>query len=221
MAKNNERQAIKKLRRKIARNFASGDYHITLTYQGQPPTEQEAASRLTKFLRRLKAWYRKQGSDLKYIKVTEFQKKRIHHHVIINQIEGSLQMIRELWTGGVYPSVMYADGGFDQLANYLVKETGGTAKNSDAVNKLRYSCSRNLVEPEKHTEIIRSDRWAKIPVAPQGYWIPKDSVVNGISNVTGRAYQYYTMVRITNERNLDADKYIKPKRKKKRKCRSE
>jgi hypothetical protein len=222
MAEINERNAVKKLRRKIARNFEPGDYHITFTYIGDAPDKKEAADTLTKFLRRLKSWYRRKGSDLKYIKVTEYKNKRIHHHVILNQIEGALQKIRELWSGGIYPSILYAEGGFEGLARYLIKETKKTMKDKDAPSKLRYSCSRNLIEPEKITEIIEAERWMETPVAPQGYWILKDSVVNGVSEVTGRKYQYYTMVRAKDERSLDSEKYIKPrKRKRKHKCRSE
>lgn len=222
MAKINERNAAKKLRRKIARNFEPGDYHMTLTYRDSPPDKEEAARLLTKFLRNLKYWWSKWGAELKYIKVTEYKNKRIHHHVIINQVEGGLQKIRELWKGGVYCSLLYADGGYENLANYLVKETRLTMKEMDAPSKLRYSCSRNLIEPEKHTEIIQAEKWAGTPTPPKGYWIPKDSVVNGVSERTGRMYQYYTLVPIDEispkTQKEESDKYYKPRRKKE--CRS-
>lgn len=216
MAKINERNAEKKLRRKIARNFVAGDLHIVLTYKGEPPGKEEAASMQDKFLRTLRNWYRKQGQELKYIKVTEYKHKRIHHHIIINNIEGCLQKSRSLWKGGIYPSVMYEEGGFGDLAHYLIKETRLTVKDMDAPSRLRYSCSRNLIEPEKTTEIVKAEKWVEAPVPPQGYWIPKDSIANGISGKTGRRYQYYTLMPISSigkeEKKNNGDKYYKPRR---------
>lgn len=222
MARVNEKNAEKKLRRKIARNFGAGDCHLVLTYPGEAPEKEEAAHRLSKLLRNLAYWWKKWGAELKYIKVTEYKRKRVHHHVIVNQVEGGLKKIRELWKGGMYCSLLYEEGGFGDLAHYLVKETRLTMKDMDAPSKLRYSCSRNLVEPEKKTEIIKSERWAEIPTPPQGYWIPKDSIVNGISEKTGRRYQYYTLVPIAQippkAQKDEAGNYYKPRRKKK--CRS-
>jgi hypothetical protein len=218
MKKINERNAVKKLRRKIARNFEPGDLHIVLTYKGEPPEQQEAAGCLTKFLRRLKSWYRKAGEDLKYIKVTEYKRKRVHHHIVINEIEGILKKLRELWKGGIYPSSLYEEGGYDGLAEYLVKETKKSREDKDAPGKLRYSCSRNLIEPEKHTEIIHSKKWRETPVPPQGYFIPKDSVVNVENEETGHKYQYYTLVPADRAKNQKD--YIRPRQRKKTSCRS-
>lgn len=213
MAEVNERNAEKKLRRKTARNFEAGDYHIVLTYPGEPPGKEEAADALEKLLRNLRNWYRRQGQELKYIKVTEYKNKRIHHHVIINNVEGCLQKTRSLWKGGIYPSVMYEEGGFEGLAHYLIKETRLTMREMDAPSRLRYSCSRNLAEPEKTTEVIEAEKWVETPVPPQGYWIPKDSVVNGISEKTGRKYQYYTLMPIggigKEEQRKNPDRYYK------------
>lgn len=216
MEKANERNAAKRLRRKIARNFGAGDYHIVLTYKGEPPGKEEAAAALDRLFRNLRNWYRRQGQELKYIKVTEYKRKRIHHHIVVNNVEGCLQKIRSLWKGGIYPSVMYETGGFEELAAYLIKETRITMKDMDAPSKLRYSCSRNLIEPEKTTEVIRAGKWIEAPVPPRGFWIPKDSVVNGISEKTGRKYQYYTLIPIGDigkeERTKNQDKYHKPRR---------
>lgn len=213
MAKVNERNAAKKLRRKIARNFGAGDYHVVLTYKGEPPGKEGAAEKLRKVLRNLQNWYKRRGGELKYIKVTEYKRKRIHHHIIINNMEGCMQKLRELWEGGVYPSVMYEEGGYEELANYLIKETKLTMKEMEAPCKLRYSCSRNLAEPEKETEIVKAEKWVETPIPKKGFWIPKNSVVNGISVKTGRKYQYYTMVPIEQiGKKENKEEYYKPRR---------
>ncbi len=42
------------------------------------------------------------GADLKYINVTEYKNKAIHHHLLINHIEGQdvSKMVRRLWKFG-------------------------------------------------------------------------------------------------------------------------
>lgn len=211
----NERNRIKKLQWKILCNFDPGDYHITLTYKKEDrPGLEEAKNEVKVLLETLKKWYRKQGTELKYIKVMEC-KGNVHHHIVINQTEGALQLIRKLWKkGSVYPTVLYEEGEFLQLASYLVKEAEKSRKNPENPNKLSYSCSRNLIMPEKKTEIIQSESWAEVPVPPKGYWIPKESVTCGISDFNGRGYQYYMMIPIESIDNPEntADQYYKPRR---------
>ena len=209
----NERNLVKKLQRLILCNFEEGDYHITLTYRDENRPDEEGANKeLKKFISKLQRWYKKQGSELKYIKVTEKGKKKIHHHILINQIEGCLKKIREIWKGGIYPSIMYGEGNFEQLADYLVKETKKARKEG---GELAYSPSRNLEKPVKKTEIIKAESWVEIPVPPKGYWIPKSSLRCGISEITGRGYQYYTMIPIRLIQDAEGE-YYKPKNYKRR-----
>lgn len=191
----NERNAVKKLRRLIATNFQPGDYHIVLTYRKESrPDPKEAAKNLKRFLDRMRRWYRKQESDLKYIAVTEYKKKAIHHHLILNLEEGCLREIRKQWEGGIYPSMLYEEGQYEDLAAYLVKETKETFREENGAGKMRYTPSRNLKKPVKRTKIIKAEKWRETPTPPKGWWIPKESVANGESKRTGHRYQYYRLV---------------------------
>ena len=98
------------------------------------------------------------GADLKYINVTEYKNKAIHHHLLINHIEGqdvskNGSQIVEVWQTGF----KYLDdtGQYKDLTAYLIKETSKTYKENDGGHKQRYSCDRNLTMPTPKTEIIK------------------------------------------------------------------
>ena len=85
MQEANMRQAARKLARKINANFKPGDWNITLTYRTEPTTEM-AQETISKFLDRMRDRYKRRGFQFKYILVTEYESKRIHHHIIINNV---------------------------------------------------------------------------------------------------------------------------------------
>jgi len=192
----NERKAQAKLRRKLNYNFKFGDLHATLTYRkDERPTQQEAAGLLNKLLNKLRKEYKKAGAELKYIKVTEYKNKAIHHHLIINDKGDTGKLIRKFWQqGNAYFSLFDDTGQYEKLAAYLIKETNKTFKEKNNPNRLRWSCSRNLVDPEPKVEIIQASRWIDVPRPPKGYYV--ESWRSGISEVTGYKYQYYTLRRI-------------------------
>lgn len=198
----NERNAERTLRLKINANFCTDDPFITLTYRkGERPTPEQAKENIKKLIDGLRTDYRKLGDELKYINVTEYKNKAIHHHLLINHIEGAdvSKMVRERWKFG-RPDFKYLDdtGQYKDLAAYLIKETSKTYKDNDGGHKQRYSCSRNLVMPTPKTEIIKkAARWIPDPKPIKGYYIDKDTVYNGVDPFTGREYQRYTMVRIS------------------------
>lgn len=204
----NERNAIKKLRRKINANFKENDYHTVLTYAKDQRPDLETAKRIIKkFLKDLRKEYKTKGNELKYIIVTEWKGKTIHHHIILNNIQGTDQIIKKHWTYGRPHNTLLDDSGnYEKLAEYLVKETKKTFRDEENPNKLRYSCSRNLKEPVEKIEIIRANTWKEDPKPIKGYEIIKDSVKSGVSGITGYGYQYYTMIRIGEEREQKGKK---------------
>lgn len=213
----NERNRIKKLYRIIATNFDFGDYHTQLTYRKTDrPTPPEARKQLKEFLRRLRKEYKAGGQELKYIVTTEYQGKAIHHHLIINEIGGSAKIIKKLWNhGNAFFTVIYENGEVADLAAYLIKETKNSFRDPETPNKLSYSSSRNLKKPKKAVTVIKADTWMEIPVAPTGYWIPKSSIVSGVSKITGYPYQYYTCVKINPETMHEQDDgWIRPRKRK-------
>ena len=144
----NERNAAKQLRRLIETNFTYGDYHIVLTYRkGDRPGKEEAIKRRDKFLRKLRSAYKAFDGELKYISVTEKEARSIHHHLIVNACDP--QIIQEAWPWGhVHLTPLYDEGRYEDLADYLIKETRRTFRSKDRIQGKRWTASRNLKQPD-------------------------------------------------------------------------
>lgn len=200
VAKQNEINAVKRLRRKMNCNFGPGDYHMTLTYKKElRPEPPGARNILSQFLKKLRAVYKKHGADLKYIVTTEYKSKAIHHHLVINNVEqvNVTSQVASLWKFGRPKFTVLDDtGDYSQLADYFIKETGKSFREDDNPNKTRYSCSRNLREPVVRKKILLARSWRKEPRPKEGWYIDKNSFYEGVNPVTGYRYQYYTMRRI-------------------------
>ena len=128
--------AERTLRLKINANFGVDDPFITLTYRKEErPTPAGAKKNIKKLLDSLRKKYKTMGAELKYINVTEYQNKAIHHHIIINHVEGVdvSKWVRQLWKFG-RPDFKYLDdtGQYKDLAAYLIKET---SKTTAGINK--------------------------------------------------------------------------------------
>lgn len=196
----NEQQCIRKLRRKIHANFDKDDLFETLTYKRDCRTDPKgAAHELQLLLNRLRGIWKRAGTELRYIVVTEYKSKSIHHHLIVNDLpDGSgAKKIAQSWSrnGHANTKYLYEDGQYERLAEYLIKETSRTFRDPDNPSKLRYSCSRNLVTPVAKTRILKRDDWPEEPREPKGYYLEKGSLVNGV-NKMGYRYQYYRLIKI-------------------------
>lgn len=171
MAKVNERNARKKLRHLVNANFGAGDLHLILTYREEAPTPEEAKENLQRFCRRMRKLYADSGQEMKYIAVTEYKKNRIHHHMIVNRAD--VNEIRKRWEHGYLRlSVLDDTGDYHQLADYLIKETSRTFR--ETAGK-RWTSSRNLVRPKEKTSVIRRSRFREPPPERVGgyrldYW---------------------------------------------------
>lgn len=103
----NERHSRNQLRQLIMHNFGAGDYYLTPTYAGKPPTLEDAQRQLGNFITRLKRLYAKNGSELKAIYVTEGGRikdesgtcTRVHHHIVINGAGVPREEIEKCWQG--------------------------------------------------------------------------------------------------------------------------
>lgn len=191
----NERNAEKALRRVLNHNFGMGDLHLVLTYSGDEPSQEQAKQDLNTFKRKLAAIFRKQGKVLKWVAVTEYKHKRIHHHIVCSSID--TRDLIAIWPHGhIRPSFLDNTGNYRKLAAYLIKETSKTFRDPESVTKKRYSCSRTIVKPEVKREIIPSREWTEDPAPVAGYYIDKDSLREGVHELTGYPYQEYTMVSI-------------------------
>ncbi len=147
MRRVNQRNAEKDLTRKINANFTPRDLYLTLTYRGVPPDPEEAAKALKNYIRRVKAWRKRNGLNcMKYIHVTEYaamdpfgKPMRIHHHIIMSAMDRDAA--EALWTSGrtrcdyMQPSEKY----FEALGTYLSKDPKG---------RKRWGYSQGLKKPK-------------------------------------------------------------------------
>lgn len=193
MKKQNEWNAVKKLTLLMNENFKPGDYHLVLTYRREcRPDSEQAHDRLTKFIRKLRRTYAKAESELMYIHTTEYKSKAIHHHMVANKFD--LAEIQKVWPWGMVRVTPLYSKNLQKLAEYFVKETKESFRDGDSPYKQRYVPSRNLKRPSPRVEEISAQSWAQEPKERKGYYIDRDSMVNGVSEVTGYPYQYYIMV---------------------------
>ncbi len=200
----NERNRWRKVQRLILMNFKEGDWHLILKYRPgeRPETCDEAKAQLRKFLNRMREAYKKAGIPFKWIAVTERGKRGqvLHHHLVIEDIRrdgiDTVKLVKKLWTyGSEFFVSLYDDGEYEKLAEYIVK-----AETKEEGGWCTYSRSRNLKPPVKIVKDVPHKRWRDPPVAPEGWYVVKDSVHNGENPVTGQPYQHYTIKKLTGTR---------------------
>ena len=188
----NARNAERKLRGLINANFCAGDWHVQFTYKDAPDKDQ-AREDLRKAIRELRKIYRENGQELKYITVTEYETKRIHHHLILPKLP--IGTIKQAWRHGmVRATPLYSGDDYANLSAYLIKETRRTYSKEDALYKKRYNASRNLKKPTVIKEIVDAQTWREFPKPKKGYTIITDSV-EVCTDIMGRPMQFYRMIR--------------------------
>lgn len=146
--RNNEERSRRKLIQLIDANFTEKDYHVTLTYAGNPPAYEKARADVKNFLRALKR-RREQRSleELKYVYTIEDEqdgkKKRIHIHAIMN---GGLsrEEIEQIWERGYanVDNLQPDENGLEAIARYITKQQK---------NRRKWARSRNLKLPKVRT----------------------------------------------------------------------
>lgn len=194
----NERSAETKLRNLMNANFGYKDIHLVLTYKEKSRPQPELARKhLEKFIRDLRNCYKKLGRELKYISVTEYLQKAIHHHIVFNKITGfDLEKLMDLWTyGQPRPTFLYKTGEYSRLASYLIKETSKTFNSENSIYGKRWNASRNLTQPTIHKSIIHSRGWRMNPKSSKDWILDESSVENGVHEFTGFEYQFFSMIR--------------------------
>lgn len=184
-------------------NFKAGDYYITLTYSPDklPANEKEARADLLKFIRKLRALYRRNGKELVYLYVIEegAQNGRIHIHIIVNNAGISRDDIESLWSGGranVYRLQPDPDGSFNDLADYLMKNAANAEKHAR-----KWNCSRNVrhpverlndndVSPKQFRSLIEAKRNDELKAAVERLY-KEHNFIDGyvsVNEVTGLPY---------------------------------
>lgn len=150
----NERNAQKRITRKINANFGKGDLMITNTYRDgqQPETEEQAQRDMQNFTRRLKALRKRKGlGATKYVYITERTESkkygiRYHHHAIISGDGLDRDEVEALWPYGNSNTKRYQtnDRHLTGFAHYITKKKATQEK----ITKRRWSASKNLDDPK-------------------------------------------------------------------------
>lgn len=141
----NDKNAKKKIIRRINTNFTKEDLIIDLTYSGKAPNEEKAKKDIQNYIRRIKNYRKKNGlPKMKYVYVIEFKneeskKTRIHHHMVMNDMDRDVA--EKLWGKGYANCRRLQPNSFglEGIARYITKDRSGTK---------RWCCSRNLKEPK-------------------------------------------------------------------------
>lgn len=212
--KQNQYNKEKNVLRKMRANFKPGDLWVTLKFPAGTRMQVKGLIRIRKkFINNLRDNYKRRGTELKFMCRAEIgERGGTHLHMIVNQLEcgGAAELIQRLWKiyGTVHFVPLYEDGHFRQLAEYLVKplkeEISGqmTLWGTEEETKLysRYTCSRNLVEPEPEEHTYKRRTVRKLveegPTPKEGYYIDRDSIRSGVNPFTGMSYFYYTEIRL-------------------------
>lgn len=191
MKKYNDQKRAEKLQMLILNNFDKG-YHITLDYpKGQKPaTYEEAEKNLTTCLYKVSRRLKKQGKKFKYLAVTERGKRAaaLHHHMVIEHDQDILHELLEVWGQHMHISVMYEEGQYEELAEYLIK---AETKEELTKGKSKYHRSRNLDEPVEKTALISGD--FDKPFVPEGYELMRNSLKGGFNDIVGVKWQKYML----------------------------
>ncbi len=149
----NDKNARKKLTRRINANFTADDLHVTLTYKGKVPDSAQARRDIQNYIRRVKRYREKNGlPEMKYVYVIEFQtpegrkKVRVHHHIIMSGMDRNVA--EKLWGKGTANAdrLQPDEYGLEGLARYITKAPNGGK---------RWCCSKNLKEPRITTADTR------------------------------------------------------------------
>ncbi|GMB00409.1 hypothetical protein [Pelosinus sp. IPA-1] len=197
--KGNERRSYESLYYDMSENFKEDDLYLTCTYgkNMEEPQPKEAKSLFKKAIDKLRYQYKKVGAVLKYIGVTEHKKGRIHHHLLINNVQLGIKAIKKVWNLGFTKIQLFGGEPEDceRLANYFIKESKNTFNTEDKVHGRRWISSNNLVHPDKTPKIrtVHASSWKEEPKPIKGYYIAEVKRGHTEHNYP---YLFYRMIKI-------------------------
>lgn len=197
MKRINQRNAVKRLRRLLNTNFIDGDYLIRTDFNKVSVKDSVEMQTLTaKAIRKIKNAYRKNGLEFKYVYVKEIGPKGSKHlHMVCNRADVSL--ISDNWPYGyIHLDVLSSDGQYAKIAEYFIKYANKTEQTEGTLVGKRWYGSRNLLKPKISKKVITAKRFKGDPKDKRGYYVDKNSICYGISELTGFEYFTYTLIKI-------------------------
>lgn len=194
----NLRQLERKLTRIMNENFSGKDKYVTWSFQKEkrPKTKEELKEIIQKLLRKIRAVYKKEKLVFKYIWVAERgEKGATHIHMVMNNI--CMDKIIKLWDyGWITIKPLDSSGQYRKLAGYFIKYSSKTLKTEKELQGKRYNCSKNLKRPQMDVKPILKRNTFKTDIkVPKGWYLDKESVRQGIHEITGYEFLFYTLIK--------------------------
>ena len=147
----NERRSEHQLMMLADTNFGEDDYHLTLTYAGDPPELARCKKDVKNFIARVKRLRERRGlSELKYIySIGDDAQSRIHVHMLIN---GGIRReeLEEIWGNGRTNAYKLQpdEHGLQGISNYLFRQNAGKKHAGGMTGRKTWVASRNLKRPK-------------------------------------------------------------------------
>ena len=202
----NEKNRLRRLTRVIRANFDEGDLFLTIKYKrGDRPGVEKFSKDFKAFRTKLGRLYKKAGEPMKYVYRMEIGKNGgAHIHLIINRAEGiSLKDIQDKWEHGrINAQTLYREGGFAQLAEYILKAPEWTQAQQftmfleEGKRMWAFNTSRNLIRPQPKRKAFKRrtvEKMIREGIKPKdGYRVIPESVEYGVNPYTGMSYLRYT-----------------------------
>ena len=193
----NLRKAEKELRRLMNHNFEDGDSLVRLDFfkQHYPLSNEDMQKMMEKYLRKLRKEFKKHGRTLKYIYVKEIGKRGGRHiHIIMSKVD--TDTLLKCWPyGGIHLDPLNSGGQYEKIAAYFIKYSEKTEQTEGKLVGKRWNPSKNLKRPVVEKKVISAGAFRKNVKEIEGYQLDKESVRQGISNVTGYEYFSYTLIK--------------------------
>lgn len=193
----NQREAAKKLRRVMNTNFRDGDLLVRLDFfrEQSPDGSNQMQSMMQKFIRKLRAEFKKLGKELKYIYVKEIGRRGGRHvHMVMSKCDTDI--LRKCWPhGGIHVDPLISNGQYRKIAEYFIKYAAKTEETEGKLIGKRWNPSKNLERPKVKKRIVSAHSFRRQVKTVDGYFLEKDSLYFGISEETGFEYFSYTLIK--------------------------
>ncbi len=135
------------------------------------------------------------GAVLNYIYVKEVGPRGGRHiHAVMSKVD--TDVIRECWPhGGIHIDPLNSGGQYRKIAAYFLKYAARTEETEGKLIGKRWYPSRGLKKPKVIKRTISAKRFREQVKKVDGYCLEKDTLVSGISELTGYAYFSYTLLK--------------------------
>lgn len=191
----NLRKAEKTLRGLMNENFEDGDFLARLDFYNRPSGSEEMQKLISDALGDMKKKAKKAGINLNYIYVKEVGPRGGRHvHVMMTKID--TEIIRKCWPhGGIHIDPLNSGGQYRKIAAYFIKYAKRTEETEGKLIGKRWYPSRGLRKPRIIKRVISAKKFREQVKKVAGYYLEKDTLVSGISELTGYAYFSYTLIK--------------------------